>query len=199
MDESMVNRWEQAPQYSLAGNLLVASPNWRHELFGRSVCLVVHHSPHRAIGVVLNRHFQFSASDLFEKLAGNKPVTVQAALNLGGPQSGPIVALHDRQELAEFSTGEGVYFAAQVQHLQQLVTSPSVNSRVKIIVGQADWSSGELDREFSQGKWLPLPVSPSLVFADDTEMWARAMRKIGDLFVSEITNARVQPADVLTN
>lgn len=199
MDEAMGSRWEQTPQYSLAGNLLVASPNWQHELFSRAVCLVVHHSPERAIGVVLNRNFEFPASGLFEKLAGDKPLTVRAAINLGGPQSGPVVALHEQQELAEYSTGDGVYFAAQVQHLQQLVTSPSVNSRVKIIVGQADWSAGELDREFSQGKWLPLPVSPSLVFADDSEMWERALRKVGDLFVSQITGAPVQTVDVLTN
>ncbi len=195
----MANRWQSPPTCCLTGNLLVASPHWQHELFGQTVCLVVHHSPQGAIGVVLNRNSPIPASGLFEKLAGNKHITVRPALNLGGPQSGPVVALHDRRELAEFTSAEGVYFAAQVQHLHQLVTSPSDDLRVKIIVGQADWGAGELDREFIEGKWLPLPVSPALVFADDTEMWSRAMRKVGDFYMSMITASRFHPTDILAN
>ena len=86
-----------------------------------------------------------------------------------------------------------------LKHLQQLVSSSSVDTQVKIIVGQADWAAGELDSEFASGKWLPLPVSSALVFADDSEMWGRAMHGVGDLFVANMTGARARPIDVLTN
>ncbi|MEO8271274.1 MAG: YqgE/AlgH family protein, partial [Aureliella sp.] len=68
------NRLDESANYNLTGHLLVASPNWQHELYGRSVCLVVHHSSQRAIGVVLNRHLPMSSGDLWQKLAGDKPV-----------------------------------------------------------------------------------------------------------------------------
>ncbi|MEO8271165.1 MAG: YqgE/AlgH family protein, partial [Aureliella sp.] len=122
-----------------------------------------------------------------------------AAINFGGPQAGPVVAVHDRRELAEFTSAEGVYFAAQIQNLKQLAASPTDEAQVKIIVGQADWRSGELDRQFAEGKWLPLPVSSGLVFADDSEMWPRAMHRVGDLVVASMSGARVCPDDVLTN
>lgn len=195
----MASRFNLDPNVSLAGCLLVASPNWQHELFGRAVCLVVHHGAQGAIGVVLNRHLPLPIGELLKQLSPDEPIRSDARLHLGGPQAGPVVALHNRQELAEFTSAEGVYFAAQVQNLQQLVSSSSVDTQVKIIVGQADWAAGELDSEFASGKWLPLPVSSALVFADDSEMWGRAMHGVGDLFVANMTGARARPIDVLTN
>ncbi len=199
MKTSATNRLEQSPTHNLAGHLLVASPDWQHGLYGRTVCLVVHHSSQRAIGVVLNRHLPMPAGELWQKLAGDKPVRSTAAVHFGGPQAGPVVAVHDRRDLAEFTSAEGVYIAAQIHNLQQLVASPTGEAQVKIIVGQADWGSGELDRQFAEGNWLPLPVSSGLVFAEDSEMWPRAMHRVGDLVVATMSGARVNPPDVLTN
>jgi putative transcriptional regulator len=195
----MNNRLETSATYNLAGSLLVAAPGWQHELFRGAVCLVVHHSPERAIGVVLNRHLPLPLGELWQQLAPNRPIRSNARVHFGGPQAGPVVALHNRRELAEFTSAEGVYFAAQIQNLKELVSSSESETQVKIFVGQADWGAGELEREFEGGKWLPLPVSSKLVFADESEMWVRAMYGIGDLVVTHMTGAQVCPADILTN
>ncbi len=204
----MANRIVTPPLINLAGSLLVAAPDWQDKLFSHTVCLVVHHSSQRAIGVVLNRHMPVPDEQLLQQLAGQLPnkqapnrqtLLTGAVIHFGGPQAGPVVALHNRQELAEFTSAEGVYFAAQIQNLQRLLASPSSDSQVKIIVGQADWQAGELDRQFTQGKWLPLPVSAGLVFADDSHMWRQAMFDIGDIIVSDLVEARVCPSDILTN
>lgn len=189
MGDTMISRISTTPNFSLDGCLLVAAPSWRHELFGRAVCLVVHHSPDGSIGVFLNRSLSIDAAGLWKQLTGEKAAVRPTTINFGGPQSGPIVALHNRRELAEFTSAEGVYLAAQVDHLQELVTSPASEAVVKIIVGQADWKPGQLDSQFAEGKWLPLPVTSKLVFADEQNMWADAMREIGDHFVSAITGA----------
>lgn len=193
----MVNRIQAVPRASLQGLLLVAAPHWQHEFFGQSVCLVVHHSSDRAIGVFLNHSLGKTPQALWHHLAGEQPVS--RSINFGGPHSGPVVALHDRRELAEFTSAEGVYLAAQIDHLRQLVTSPKDESAVKIIVGQADWQAGQLDAQFANGQWLPLPVSPSIVFADESEMWGRAMRQIGNHFVASIAGCSGQPRDLLAN
>ncbi len=199
----MANRIETIPPINLSGSLLVAAPDWQDKVFAQTVCLVVHHSSQRAIGVVLNRHLPVPAKQLLQKLAGEssgeQTLPAGAAIHFGGPQAGPVVAMHNRQELAEFTSAEGVYLAAQIQNLQQLVASPTSDSQVKIIVGQADWAAGELDRQFTQGKWLPLPVSAGLVFADDSHMWRQAMLDIGDIIVTNMAGARVCPPDILTN
>ena len=112
--------------------------------------------------------------------------------------SGPVIALHNRAELAEHTTVDGVYVAAQLENLQRLLM-PESEAEVRIIIGQAAWKPGELDVELREGKWLPLPISPQLVFSNEDEMWGRAMRQIGNHFVASITGAVGQPASILLN
>lgn len=194
----MTDRLESIDDH-FEGCMLVASPTWRSEMYGRSVCLLVHHGKEGSVGVVLNRSFPDSPAELWEHLAGgNATERLQRRLHFGGPMSGPVIALHNQPELAEYTTVDGVYVAARLENLQQLVQSQS-NAEVRIIVGQATWNPGELETELRDGKWLPIPVSPQLVFSSDDEMWSRAMRQIGNHFVAAITGATGQPSDVLLN
>jgi putative transcriptional regulator len=193
----MTNRLESIDNH-FQGCILVASPSWRSEMYGRSVCLLVHHGKEGSVGVFLNRSFAESPAELWEHLAGrNESAKAHRALHFGGPMSGPVIALHNQPELAEYTTVDGVYVAARLENLQRLVQSQE--EEVRIIVGQATWKPGELDAELRDGKWLPIPVSPQLVFSSDDEMWARAMRQIGNHFVAAISGATGQPANVLLN
>ena len=212
------NRIATELNFSLEGQLLVASPAWDNLLFRRSVCLVVHHSPQGAVGIFLNRSMDLDAQVLWKQLNGaaaqpqspeqapaGQPAATEAggskqrALHFGGPKSGPVVALHNREELAEYCSAEGVYFAAQLSHLQELLKLSETATELKIIVGQADWPAGALDAQFAAGNWLPLPVLPKLVFSDSPYMWAKALREIGNRYVIGITGAHGQPADILAN
>lgn len=184
---------------SFEGSLLVAAPHWENDLFTQAVCLVVHHSSEGAVGVFLNRPANFNAAQLWKHLLGTGTNAPQASLHLGGPQSGPVVALHNRAELAEYTSVEGVYFAAQLRHLEKLLKLSDHGASLKIIVGQADWEAGLLDQQFAEGKWLPLPVSAKLVFAEDQQMWGQAMREVGNLYVASISGAHGQPTDILSN
>ncbi len=193
----MNNRLEIEDHFQ--GCILVASPTWSNELYARSVCLLVHHGKEGSVGLFLNRSLPESPAELWRHLAGeNKTAGSQRTLHFGGPMSGPVIALHNRPDLAEFTSVDGVYVAAQLEHLQKLVQVDD-QAEVRFIVGQAAWQPGELDNELRHGKWLPLPISPQLVFSNEDEMWARAMRQIGNHFVASITGAIGQPTSVLLN
>ena len=112
--------------------------------------------------------------------------------------SGPVIALHNLPDLAEYTTVDGVYVAARLDNLQQLVQAQD-EAEVRIIVGQATWKPGELDAELRDRKWLPIPASPQLVFSCEDEMWSRALREIGNHFVASISGATGQPANILLN
>ncbi len=194
----MINRLDSIDDH-FEGCMLVASPTWRSELYDHSVCLLVHHGKEGSVGVVLNRSFPDSPDELWEHLAGeNATAGLQRRLHFGGPMSGPVIALHSQPELAEYTSVDGVYVAARLENLQRLVQSQNAHD-VRIIVGQATWQAGELESELRDGKWLPMPVSPQLVFASDDEMWSRAMKQIGNHFVAAISGAIGQPDDLLLN
>lgn len=196
----MSNRFisKAAPIPNLTGHLLVASPQREDPAFGRSVCLVVHHSQQGAIAVVLNREFRKDARDIWEHIVGVEKEYEAGLLHVGGPESGPVVALHSSEQYAEIETGDGVFFAAQVQNLQALLHAKPRDSKVKILVGQAVWQPGQLEEEFEAGQWAVLPISSNVVFADDQIMWERAMREIGNRFLESIVG-NAAPDDILCN
>ena len=182
---------------SLAGSLLVSTPD-DSDQFEEKVCMVVHHSQQGAIGIQLNRGFRNDATDIWEHIAGFGREYREGLLHLGGPAAGPVIALHNSQQYAELETAEGVFFAAQVQNLQALLLAEPEQSKLKIVVGQAEWGPGELETEFMEGKWAVLPVTPKVVFADDQLMWVEAMKELGNRFVENAVGSRA-PEDILCN
>lgn len=194
----MTNRLEFTDEH-FEGCILVASPNWSSEMYGRSVCLLVHHGKEGSVGVFLNRSIAEPPAELWKHLAGeNATARSQRRLHFGGPMSGPVIALHNLPELAEYTPVDGVYVAAQLESLQQLIQSQDA-VEVRIIVGQATWRPGELENELRDGKWLPISATPQLVFCSEDEMWTRALRQIGNHFVVAISGASGQPASLLLN
>lgn len=205
----MTNRIQDAidpqiePKLNLTGQLLVAAPHYDDAVFGRTVCLVVHHDAGGAVAIVLNRGFRKEAAGLWKHLSGGGLELREGVLHFGGPDSGPVVALHNCDELAEFEPAQGVYLAAQIDSLKALVAASATEKSesscaLKIIVGQADWKAGQLDAQFAEGKWYPLPVSPDLVFVDPCLMWPAALRRVGNQLVASMTDA-VRPSSVLCN
>jgi putative transcriptional regulator len=160
--------------------------------------MIVHHDRQGAVGIVLNRGFPHEASALMQHIAGSEQSKRRGLLHFGGPHSGPVLAVHNCGDFAEYQSAEGVYLAAQIHNVRALVSTPDDACNVKIMVGQADWKAGELDREFKQGYWLPLPVTPQLVFADEQQMWPIAMRRVGDHYLADMTGA-ILPKNVLLN
>ncbi len=102
---------------------------------------------------------------------------IATSVILGGIQSGPVVAMHQRKDLAEYTSAEGVYFAAHVDTLKQLVRDS--NTPCRIFIGQAVWAQGQLEQQFSQGCWLPLEVNSRVAFETPDRMWVAALRQAG--------------------
>ena len=197
----MTNRLQSSqsePNPNLAGFLLVAAPNQNGNQLAHTVCLIAHHSSKGAAGVVLNRGFRQDARDLWEEIAGMEKEYQQDLLHVGGPDSGPVVALHNSPKYAECETGDGVFLAAQVQNLQALVQGQSRNSAIKIMVGQVVWQPGQLEEQFRAGQWAVLPITSKVVFADEATMWKTALRQVGNRFV-EYALGRSAPEDILCN
>ncbi len=188
------------PTPTLQGCLLVASPRLSDAVFGRSVCLVVEHTAQNgAAGVVLNRPFISDVTPLWEQLTEGSHHTAEPPrhLHFGGPVSGPVVAVHDQEALADAGNGEGVYVAAQADTLKKLVFVAPEHYR--LVVGHAAWKQGQLEKEIREGYWYVLPAHPELVFSSDDEMWAKGMRQVGSLIVQAVTEVKHIPATPILN
>ena len=189
---------EQSRRLKLTGALLVAAPMLSDPLFGRSVCLVLEHGEDGTVGLVLNRSFSSDVKGLWDQLTeGESAAEPPNHLNFGGPVSGPVLAIHDQEPLAEGGNGEGVYVAAQVENLKKLTAIAPEHYR--LFVGHAAWKPGQLQAEIDSGYWYPIASSSELVFAHESDMWAIGIRTVGQAVVTSIVGQERMPANPLLN
>lgn len=175
----------------LTGQLLVASSTVTDPIYSHGVCLIVHQDDSGVIGVMLNRPMQPHPGALL-KTTGDKsnprhrlapepdsspadPIKPLGNVHFGGPLTGPVVAIHQMSQFAEAETGEGIYVAAERQHLEQLVTKQPCPYR--LIVGHLGWDFEKLGEELKAGTWHLLPATADVVFCNATEMWPGLIRR----------------------
>ena len=140
----------------LKGHLLVASPHLLDPNFVRTVVLLLHHSKEGAFGVVLNRPADNTVKELWEQV-GDSPCESERRVNVGGPVSGPLMAVHTDRSLREMEILPGLYFAAQRDNIEKLFRQHDHPFRV--FVGHSGWGGGQLERELKGGSWLTTPAT----------------------------------------
>jgi putative transcriptional regulator len=160
---------------SLTGHFLVASPHLGDPNFFRSVVLVIRHDEEGAFGVVLNRPLPGTIADVWRALG--MEVENDQSIYLGGPVTGPLLAVHRDDAYAEGEVLLGVYYATHKDHLNYLVTE--YQGPCRIFSGYSGWGEGQLEAEVEEGSWLTTPATSADIFASPEEMWKSVAARIG--------------------
>ena len=105
---------------------------------------MVEHTEDGALGVVLNRLANRSVAELWHEVS-DEACDDPRPVNLGGPVSGPLIAIHTDENLAEMEILPGVYLAAQKSNLDRLVAQTEHHYRVYL--GHSGWGRGQLEGE----------------------------------------------------
>jgi putative transcriptional regulator len=181
---------------SLKGHFLAASGHLLDPNFVRTVVLLIDHTEEGAFGVVLNRPSDSTIKELWEKVSEGLCENSRRVY-LGGPVSGPLIALHAEKALAEIEIVPGVYFAAEREHLEQLVRED--REPLRLFVGHSGWGNGQLEGELRQGAWLSVPATAEFVFYDDADLWRQVTRRVGESLLSGILGMPELPEDPSLN
>ncbi|MGO9113043.1 MAG: YqgE/AlgH family protein [Thermoguttaceae bacterium] len=180
---------------SLEGQLLLASPQLLDPNFVRTVVLLVQHNDMGALGLVINRPTGKTVQELWKQV-GDSPCESQEPVYLGGPVSGPLMAIHTAGELAEVEVVQGLFFAAKKQNLDELVRR---NERFKLFVGHSGWGPGQLEGEIEQGAWRAIPIKLEDVFDATDDLWQRLMQRTAAGVLPEMLGIKHIPADPSLN
>ncbi len=177
---------------SISGKLLVASRQLRDSNFSRSVVLMMEHSAEGALGLVLNHPSSQTIQQLWESL-DEPECDNDDPLFLGGPVSGPLIALHTSQEMGEKTILPGLYMSVQKECIEQLVQTPEIPTR--LYTGHSGWGENQLDNEMQQGGWHTTSATIDDVLRDSgsiESLWEDVLQRLS----LEILLPGVSPDDL---
>lgn len=184
---------------SLSGQLLIASPKLADGNFLRTVVLVIQHQSEGALGLVLNRPSDRRLTDIWGLESDITP-TRNLPVYVGGPVSGPLMALHGSSEHAELDVVDRVHFSASAEHITQIVSQKKHTYR--IYSGYAGWGGGQLDDEMRLGGWLTAPAKREHVFRkvkQAADLWQELAGMIGKQILSDTLHIGRVPDDPSCN
>jgi putative transcriptional regulator len=174
-----------APRNSVAGQLLVATPDLQDPNFRETVVYMIHHDEGGAMGLVLNRVLGTGPLDKMLEGLGIDPGVehdLELDVHYGGPvEAGRGFMLHTPDYRAEDTV--------VVSDLAALTTSPEILQAIAagngprrslFALGYAGWAAHQLEDELAAGAWVVVEADEALLFDDQTATkWQRAFDRRG--------------------
>jgi putative transcriptional regulator len=170
---------------SLAGQLLVATPELDDPNFSRTIVYMVQHDDRGALGVVINR--VLGAGPLGKLLEGlgieeGSDSEDQIRVHYGGPVDlGRGVVLHspDYRQDDPLVVDDLAAFSFSLDALRDIAQGDGPRHSL-FALGYAGWAPDQLEGEIARGSWFTIAPDEALLFDDaiDTK-WERALARRG--------------------
>jgi putative transcriptional regulator len=174
---------EEAPgPPSLAGQLLVASPEMRDPRFYHTVILVVRHDRNGALGIVINRPVENRPLASLLEALGEKDTGVAGSVRIfaGGPvqpQIGFVLHSPDYHRPETIDIDSRVAMTSSLQVLRDIGSSKGPRKSL-VAFGYAGWKSDQLEGELRERAWLTAADDEKLIFDEDRDkVWEEAMKR----------------------
>lgn len=179
-----------ADQQPAQGKLLVATEQVVGELFAQTVVVLLHYDETGAMGLVVNRPTDVEPAEL---LADDEVMAAyRGTVFWGGPvqmNSLRVLLLTDSPPAGAINIVDSVHLLALDESLSDLRMGAS---HLRLFIGYAGWSAGQLDNELRRGDWRIVPASNERVFAEDPSMLWQHLTPMREY------RAAVQPSDFPT-
>ena len=168
---------------SLAGQLLIASPDMRDPRFDHAVILVVRHDRDGALGIVINKPLgERPLAELFTALGEKREGDTKVPLFLGGPvQLDVMLVLHSAEYrvAGTLSVDGHLAVTGDPQILRDMAAKRGPQKSL-VALGYAGWAPGQLEEELAEQSWVVLPARGSDVFSDAPDgLWSDVLRRHG--------------------
>jgi putative transcriptional regulator len=171
--------------HTIEPGLLLAAPRMGDPNFEGTVVLLGAHEEGGSLGWTVNGDTLATASDIVRATglvtAGEKlPALFERDALSGGPVSPESVwILYRRAPEAEplvgsIFIGDEIAVTSSIDALRLLIAGNGP-TEVRLLIGYAGWGPGQLEREISNGTWLPAAADAKLLFDEPpSTLWQRA-------------------------
>lgn len=174
------------------GKLLVAARRLPDPNFANAVILLADFTDAGAVGLVLNRQSDLKVARVFPNLTATLVTAGQAFL--GGPveKTRPMALVRASSAPAGAKrVFDGVYLLVPRDAIEAAVSSSTTSSRIRVYLGYAGWSPGQLEAETAEGVWHVVAGDADAVFdADPASTWQRQIAR------TEVIQARARIKEI---
>jgi len=175
---------------NLTNHFLIAMPGLEDANFSKSVVYVCEHTPHGALGLVINKPSELKMEALFGKidLPLRRQDLTQQPVFQGGPvqtERGfvlhkPVFSESEKPEQSLYastlSIPGGLEMTTSKDVLEALATG-SGPRRVLVSLGYSAWGEGQLETELGENSWLTVDADQAIIF--DTPVKERYDKALG--------------------
>jgi putative transcriptional regulator len=176
---------DQMEQESVAGRLLVATPDLEDPNFDHTVVYMVEHNGNGAMGLVLNRVLgKGPVAELLEGLGieGEVDPAAEIEVHYGGPvEAGRGFVLHSPDYTGESTVvlSDLVALTSSLDILSAIAAGNGPKHSL-FALGYAGWAPGQLEAEIAVGAWVVVDAEEALLFDDQVDSkWQRALDRQG--------------------
>ena len=162
------------------GVFLVAKPSIDGGPFRQSVVLLLAHGERGTLGVIVNRATEIPLSTVLSDLDADE--SGDPALNFGGPVAlDGLMFLFKSDDPPEDvkSVMSDVYYSGDRKLLEELLKKKDGRDRLKLYLGHAGWSPGQLQGEILRGSWTLVRADAFTVFQKSPEAIWPELARIG--------------------
>lgn len=169
---------------SLAGHLLVATPQMEDPRFRRRAIFICQHDKNAAMGLIIN---QPSKKLTFNNIAHQlklEGATFDAdePIYIGGPvdaQRGYILHTDDQRLPESISVTDNICLSMHVDMIIEIARGLGPVD-AKVILGRAGWGAGQLEQEMRKSMWFHFPATAEMIFTTATDqIWDRSFTLMG--------------------
>jgi putative transcriptional regulator len=176
---------------NIAGTLLIAPPNVKHQLWGSATILVTEITPMFTTGLIINRESRMTISEFGERL-GYDFDHVPGILHIGGADkqtSFSILHSPEWSSLNTFRVNEHFSISSDNEVLKRFEVGDEPHYW-RMFLGMCVWNPGELENEMnglgsskSEINWCTSTCDPELIFETDLEdIWDTALERCSNEF-----------------
>ncbi len=172
----------EPPHASLAGDLLIASPQIGDPRFWHTVILIVVQDDGGTLGIVINRPVATVPLDGLLKAVGLNSAGIKGTIRIfaGGPMTPTVGYILHSAEYHRAGTIDIDGHVAMTQSPDILLDIGHGHGPKKSLIafGYAGWAPGQLEFELARGDWFIIPETGKLVFDDKRDhVWDDAMAR----------------------
>ena len=169
---------------SLAGQLLVATPQMTDPRFQHRALFICQHNETAAMGLIINQPSpDITISNLSDQLNLDHPrFDPQSPIYIGGPvepQRGYILHTDDQMMPQSLHVTDDICLSMHVDMIAE-ITRGLGPLHAKIMLGYAGWKAGQLEEEMRQSMWIHFPAKSEMLFnTDDKKIWQQCYEIMG--------------------